>query len=175
MRIKSAFFVILALMLSISLFGCHKKSEQQQTIAEFPDNTLEQVIDKQSVTIDRSQTDDGSNVLRIDAQSPTVVHLFALPDPDIENATLVYQAKLHSENLEGRAYLEMWCSFPKLGRYFSRGMQSPVSGNTAWTTVSTPFFLKEGQNPDNVELNLVIEGKGTVWIDDIRLLQKPLP
>jgi hypothetical protein len=43
-----------------------------------------------------------------------------------------------------------------------------------WVTQETPFFLKPGENPDNVKLNLVIEGKGTVWIDDISLVKGPL-
>jgi len=37
----------------------------------------------------------------------------------------------------------------------------------------TPFFFKKGENPDNIKLNLIIKGKGTVWIDDIRLLKGP--
>lgn len=43
-----------------------------------------------------------------------------------------------------------------------------------WTTVETPFFLQKGQNPDNIKLNLVVNGKGTVWIDDIKLIKGPL-
>ena len=50
----------------------------------------------------------------------------------------------------------------------------PLSGTTDWTTRETPFFLQKGENPDNVRMNLVINGKGTVWIDDIRLLMAPL-
>lgn len=38
----------------------------------------------------------------------------------------------------------------------------------------SPFFLQKGENPDNVKLNLVIKGKGTAWIDDIRVMQGPL-
>jgi hypothetical protein len=38
----------------------------------------------------------------------------------------------------------------------------------------TPFFLKKGENPDNVKINLVVNGKGSVWIDDIRLVKAPL-
>jgi len=36
------------------------------------------------------------------------------------------------------------------------------------------LFFKKGENPDNVTLNLVINGKGTVWIDDIHLIKAPL-
>jgi hypothetical protein len=38
----------------------------------------------------------------------------------------------------------------------------------------TPFFLKKGENPENVKLNLVVDGVGTVWIDDIQLIRGPL-
>jgi hypothetical protein len=51
---------------------------------------------------------------------------------------------------------------------------SPLTGTTDWTTAETPFLLKRGENPDNVKLNLVIDGKGTVWIDDIRLMNGTL-
>jgi hypothetical protein len=43
-----------------------------------------------------------------------------------------------------------------------------------WTMEEIPFFLKKGKNPDNVKLNLVFDGTGTAWIDDIRLLKGPL-
>jgi len=49
-----------------------------------------------------------------------------------------------------------------------------VSGTTDWTTEETPFFLQKGENPDNIKLNLVMNGTGTAWIDDIRLLKGAL-
>jgi hypothetical protein len=33
---------------------------------------------------------------------------------------------------------------------------------------------EKGKNPDKVTLNLVINGKGTVWIDDVTLSKTPL-
>ena len=41
--------------------------------------------------------------------------------------------------------------------------------------VATPFFLQAGQKPDLIRLNLVIQGKGRVWIDDVHLMRGPLP
>ena len=61
------------------------------------------------------------------------------------------------------------------GEFFSRGLQSPLTGTTNWTTEETPFLLKKGEKPDLVKLNLVINGKGTAWIDDVLLLKGPLP
>jgi len=40
--------------------------------------------------------------------------------------------------------------------------------------MSTPFRLLAGQDPDVVELNLHVSGTGTVWIDEIKLLKRPL-
>ncbi|MFQ5993117.1 MAG: hypothetical protein ACE5NA_11835 [Nitrospiraceae bacterium] len=105
---------------------------------------------------------------------PTVVRLFEVGDLDIENARLIYRAKLRTEGLDGQVYLEMWCHFPGKGEFFSRGLQKPLSGTTEWTSVETPFFLKKGENPDNIRLNVVISGPGTAWIDDIRLVKGPL-
>jgi len=68
----------------------------------------------------------------------------------------------------------MWCHFPGKGEFFSRALQSPLSGSNEWTSQETPFFLKKGENPDNIKINVVVNGKGTVWIDDIHLVKAPL-
>jgi hypothetical protein len=135
---------------------------------------MEEIITQSGVQIDKAVSSDGKGSLRITATEPTVVRLFEVGDIDVANARLIYQAKVRTENVEGKVYLEMWCHFPGKGEFFSRGLQTPLTGTTEWTTEETPFFLQKGENPDNVKLNLIIEGKGTAWIDDIRLLKGPL-
>ena len=137
------------------------------------DNT-EGLITQSGIRIDKAISSDGNGSLRIDAAGPTTVRLFETGDMDIEYARLIYQAKVRTEDVRGQVYLEMWCHFPGRGEFFSKGLMAPLSGTTDWTTVETPFFLKKGENPDNVRLNLVIDGKGTAWIDDIRLLKGKL-
>ncbi len=136
------------------------------------DNT-EGLITQSGVTIDKQISCDGNGSLRIEATEPTTIRLFETGDIDIENTRLIYQAKVRPENVEGQVYLEMWCHFPGKGEYFSKGLMYPLIGTNDWTTAETPFLLKKGENPDNIKLNLVIDGKGTVWIDDIRLLKGP--
>ncbi len=68
----------------------------------------------------------------------------------------------------------MGCHFEGKGEFFSRGLDSPLSGTNNWVNVEIPFLLKAGENPDNVKLNIVGEGTGTVWVDDIRLVKRPL-
>ena len=71
------------------------------------------------------------------------------------------------------AYLEMLAVSPE-GEFFSRGLDSALTGTTDWTAESISFDLREGQNPTNVKMNLVVDGTGTVWIDDAKLLKAPL-
>jgi hypothetical protein len=76
--------------------------------------------------------------------------------------------------LAGNVFLEMWCHFPGQGESFSRGLHQKLSGNTPWTTLQTAFFLKSGEKPDLLKLNLVVEGTGTISVRDVRLATQPL-
>lgn len=166
-------FMMTALSLLLCTHGCSKPKKTVE-LRYFPIDNMTGIITRSNVEIDTTISCDGKGSLRITAPDSTVVRLFEVGDVDVENATLIYQAKVRCENEEGLVYLEMWCSFPGAGEYFSRGLMQPITGNSDWATMETPFFLKRGQNPDNVKLNLVITGKGTVWIDDVKLLAGPL-
>ena len=154
--------------------GCSQSSNEVTELQHFPVDNPEGIITRSGVLIDQQISSDGEGSLKVVAAAPMVVRLFETGDIDIENGRLIYRAKLRTENLEGQAYLEMWCNFPGKGEFFSRGLERPLTGTTDWTTEETPFFLQKGENPSSVKLNLVINGKGTVWIDDIRLLKGQL-
>ena len=115
---------------------------------------------------------EGKSSIRITTQWPTTICLGEVTGLDIEGAKLVYRAKVKSD-LEGTAFLEMWAHVGG-GQYFSRGMNNVVQQKTDWKIIQTPFLFQKGQKPDKVTLNVVINGKGTVWIDDIVLSKEPL-
>ncbi len=165
--------IILTIACCMALMWVSSASAVEQ-LAYFSVDSTEGLVDAGAVSLDAGQSADGKGSLRIDAAGPVTVALFQTGDLDVENARLVYQAMLRSEDLQGQAYLEMWCDFAELGSYFSRALHAPISGSTEWQSQETPFFLQAGQNPENVRLNLVITGPGTVWVDDIRLLRVPL-
>lgn len=158
--------------------GCSKPAEEAADLRHYAIDSMEGIITQSNVGIDEEISSDGAGSLKItvteSTTEPTVVRLFESGDIDIENASLVYRAKVRTDDVRGQVFLEMWCHFPGRGEFFSRGLMSAVTGTTDWTTMETPFFLKEGENPDNVKLNLVIAGKGTVWIDDARLSREPI-
>jgi len=68
----------------------------------------------------------------------------------------------------------MWCRLPGRGEFFSKGVDQAVEGTTDWVSCEIPFYLKKGQRPDLIKLNLAIEGSGKVWIRDVELLKTPL-
>lgn len=154
--------------LGLVIIGCQQPSlADSLTIAHFPVDGLDHLVATDHVTFDAERSHDGGGSLRIETDEPRVIPLFSVADLDIEDTRLVYRAKIRTEGLEGRTYLEMWCVFEGLGEYFSRGLADPLAGTTDWTERQIPFFLKVGENPDRLKLNLVVDGRGTVWIDDI--------
>jgi len=169
------FSALLGICLTAVVFlSCSKSTEQVTELRHFPIDNMEGIITQSNVEIDSTMSSDGQGSLRISVEESTTVRLFELGDIDIEKARLVYQAHLRTENCDGKVYLEMLCHFPGKGEFFSRGIKNPLTGTTDWTMEETPFFLQKGENPDNIKLNLVIEGKGTAWVDDIRLLKGSL-
>ncbi|HXZ38624.1 MAG TPA: hypothetical protein VEL68_21520 [Thermodesulfobacteriota bacterium] len=117
---------------------------------------------------------EGKASIKITTKWPTTVCLAEVPGPDIENAMLVYKAKVKSDlQGQGTAFLEMWAHVGG-GQYFSRGMNDVVQGKSDWKTIQTPFMFQKGQKPTKVTLNIVINGPGTVWVDNIVLSKEPL-
>ena len=124
-------------------------------------------ITKDGVTAD-------SDGWRIEFHETRTFHLFEVPDPGIEQCMLTYRAQMKTMNVQGRVYLEMWCRIPGRGEFFSKGLNQTVKGTTDWASYEIPFYLKKGQQPALVKLNVAAEGDGTLWIKDVELLQTPL-
>jgi hypothetical protein len=160
-------FTALLVTAGLGLVACGPPPGPPETLRSYSLGSIEGVLTQDGVTFDAAQSADGNGSLRIDKAGS--IRLFETGDVPAEKSRLTYSAKLRTQDLDGRAYLEMWCSYAGHGEFFSRALNAPVSGTTDWVSQQTPFILQSGQDCDNVKLNVVIEGSGTVWIDDIRL------
>jgi len=169
--------LVLALTVVLAMSACTSSQQASAPVElkHFPLDSLEGVRATTGVSFDAQASSDGKGSLRVDATQQVTVPLFEVTDVSVENATLLYQARVQSESLEGKAFLEMWVRIPGKGEFFSRALDRPLTGTMSWMTVAAPFFLQAGQKPDLIRLNLVVQGKGRVWIDDVRLLRAPLP
>ncbi|NLF82575.1 MAG: hypothetical protein GX568_01140 [Candidatus Gastranaerophilales bacterium] len=132
-------------------------------------NNVEEIVSKANVETDAQVSSDGAGSVKISVLEPTTINLFEAGDVDVEKAKLLYQAKLKSENLEGNAYLEMLLHYPDTGDFYVQGKEAGITGTSDWTTVEASTEVEDGKNPDAVKLNLVVDGKGTVWVDDVKL------
>ncbi len=141
----------------------------EEIVHAYPIADLEGVITRSGVEFDPKTTSDGNGSLRLSSKGYTAFRLFEIEDPDVEGTKLLYRARIRTQNVEGRVYLEMWCRFPGRGEFFSRALETPITGTTEWTSQETPFVLEDGQNPSNIKLNLIVEGPGAVWVDEIVL------
>lgn len=117
-------------------------------------------------------TEDGS--WRVQTRGRRSFRLFELRETQPEACLLTYRARMRSENVQPRAYLEMWCHIPDEGEFASRGTQTALRGDSGWVTCETRFQLKPGQRPDAIKLNLAFDGPGAIEIRDIQLTATPL-
>jgi len=156
------------------LWSCSPRIDPPVRLVELPIDSLDGILTRSGVSFDPEVSDDGHGSLRVAAGGPMTVRLHETGDLDLENVRLAYRARLRTDGVQGRVYLEMWCHFPGRGEFFSRALAAPLSGTTGWSSQETPFLLKPGENPDNIKLNLVVEGPGTVWIDEVVLESAPL-
>jgi hypothetical protein len=174
MRMSIRLVTRLVLAAACVLLPFISAAQDMEVLKSYPMDSLEGLITQSDVSLDRDVSSDGKGSLKITATAPRIVRLFETGELNVDDARLIYQARLKTQDVKGRVFLEMWCHFPGKGEFFSRGLQNPLSGTTGWTTEETPFFLQKGQRPDNVKLNLVIDSGGVVWIDDIKLMKAPL-
>jgi len=168
-------FLVLVVVLAMSACTNSGQAPSPVELKHFPLDSLEGVRATSGVSFDPKVSTDGRGSLRVDANQAMTVPLFEVTEVSIENTTLLYQASLQTQSLDGKAFLEMWVRIPGKGEFFSRGLDRPVTGTVSWMTAVTPFSLEAGQKPDLIRLNLVVQGRGRVWIDDVHLTGQPLP
>lgn len=103
------------------------------------------------------------------------LHIYTLENPSVTQYRYAIRGQVRYEGVEGQAYLEMWSHFPQ-GTFFSRtlgsGPMKSLSGSCDWRPFVLPFYNKEGgPPPQKLVVNLVLPGRGTVYVGPLRLVQ----
>ncbi len=109
---------LVVLILAVTIFGCSKSQAPLADLKSFPTDNLSEIITQTDVTIDKDISTTRQGSVKITANEPRTVRLFETGPMDVDNARLIYKAKLRTDNVKGQAYLEMWCSFPGKGEFF---------------------------------------------------------
>ncbi len=153
---------------------------QEDSKLNFPISNIEEIITQSGVILDREISSDGNGSLMISTKEPVTAELFDLDNIDFGNKRLTYKAQMRSDNLiatqdmRGISYIELIAEFPDGEELISRGPRVPISGTTEWRPAETILYLDKGTAPKRVKLNLIVEGEGTVWLDNVVLEAIPL-
>jgi hypothetical protein len=132
---------LLSVVLAAS--GCSKPSTEQEVVVlkEYPMTGSLDVLAQDVAQMDDAVSADGNGAVRIHVDAPSTIRLYETGDLDVEDARVIYQARIRTEGVEGVVYLEMWCVRGQ-GEFCSRALQSPITGTTEWTSQETPFSSK---------------------------------
>jgi hypothetical protein len=123
---------------------------------------------------DPGVSQDGGGSLRVQTSQGGRLRLYRLDDLGLVQGEVAFTGFLRSRGLSGRAVLEMWCRPAEGEAAFVRGYGSAVTGDSEWAPQEVRFSNPAlCRNPVSIELNVLIEGAGTVWIDDLRLWSVP--
>jgi len=110
------------------------------------------------------------------AQARTATVL-TIDNPGGASALYAITGQVRCEGVEGKGYLEMWSHFPGGNRFFSRALASRgpmqcLQGSSKWRRFVLPFSLgKEAIRPNKLVLNVVLPGRGTVYLGPLSLVQ----
>src|SRR6266446_10261195 len=113
--------------------------------------------------------------LRVPGSGPMSFHLVTIDHPPIAGPAYAVAGQIRYQGVEGQGYLEMWTVFPDGQRFFSRTLapRGPVAalhGESSWRWFELPFDLSGASlAPSRLEINLVLPGRGTVWLGPMQL------
>lgn len=164
-----------AATLVVAAVGCTRGAAERDVLVQYPIDGPTAIVAPTGVTFDPDDSADGNGSLQIVALATGTFPLIEVPTLQIEHADLIYQAALRTESLEGRAYLKMVCQLSNGEQGTANGMDAALSETTEWRTVETHLEIGFAMTPRSCLLGVVVEGRGTVWLDDVALLRGPLP
>ncbi|MEZ6083250.1 MAG: hypothetical protein R3E58_04690 [Phycisphaerae bacterium] len=107
---------------------------------------------------------------------PLRVAIATIDRPAITRMRYALVGRIRYENVSGNGYLEMLNTF-KEGTFFTKSISESgplgfVKGTSNWRAYELPFNSKGASgSPIKIEVNLILPGKGSVWIESMTLVQ----
>jgi hypothetical protein len=120
----------------------------------------------------------GSSFHRLKVESasstPSRVTVLTIEAPRITGSRYVLSGQIRYEGVDGTGYLEMWSYFPGGGQYFTRtlgdeGPMMKLRGTAGWRAFALPFDATGAPHPARLVVNVVLDGRGTVYLSDMTL------
>jgi hypothetical protein len=175
--VRKTLLVVLIISL-LAVFACKKEEPPAppMELVSFTADTLDLVLMADYVYSDEEIFAEGSGAIRLTTEMPMSVDIYAVDYPEVENRLLVYKAKIRSQELVGDASLAMKVTLTTGTAFDARQEPSTaVGGTTDWTECEASLLIPAGSEVKSVVLGFSVDGFGTAWIDDLRVISAPPP
>jgi hypothetical protein len=130
---------------------------------------------------------DNRDALKIESTNDAglQIALLTVDKPRISTTMYSLQGEVRYDSVQGDGFIEMWNYFPAAtpgqpeGEFFSRtlgdsGELGKISGTSDWRPFSLPFNSAGATgSPTKLQINLVLRGRGTVYLGPLTLVQYP--
>jgi len=171
----------LQLLISLCLFSVFT-CDAEQTLAEYD---WKKLADSKQLLSGSVEVVNDLTVLKIANTNSTGLQaqLLKVKEPAISGTFYAIQGEMKYENVRADGFLELWNYFPPIrpgmpeGQYFTKtlgasGEMGKISGTSNWRKFSLPFDRTGASGPPTrLELNLVLNGEGTVYLSSLRLVE----
>ena len=114
------------------------------------------------------------DTLRASASGRAEVVLFQLKNVGFRNCVLLLRAHVRNEGVTPKAYLEMDCMIAGKGTFFSKALQDAAIGTQDWRWHQAPVYLRGTEECEEIQIKMVFEGNGHIWLKDTELFQAPI-
>ena len=114
------------------------------------------------------------DTLRVSASGRAEVVLFRIKNVGFRTCVLLLRAHVRSEGVTPKAYLELDCTIAGRGTFFSKALQDAVVGTQDWRWHQAPFYLRGTEECKEIQIKMVFEGDGHIWVKDAELFQAPI-
>jgi hypothetical protein len=142
-------------------------------------NDLQQQRRVQAGTVQPPSGGEAFHRLRIDgAGQPAAVTVLTIERPGVKGPRYALTGQVRYEGVEGAGYLELWNYFPDGSQYFSRtlaesGPMMRLQGTSGWRAFTLPFDATGAPPPTRLVFNVVLAGKGVVYLGPLHLADTP--
>jgi len=164
--------IILVICCLITITGNAKNCNEQEICLST--DSLQDVPESEFIALDNKIFYDGNGSLRItvpeNKEKKVVIPLYEISNVKTLSRLFAYQARLKAKDIKGKVYLEMLCTVNGKGPYFSRDIKNFLNGDSKWELHKIPFYLNKDSILNKIQLNLIFEGTGTCWIDELKIV-----
>jgi hypothetical protein len=139
----------------------------QESVPWLPTVSKENIVVHPAGKLDKSID---AVVVQVDGgDARTTTRVVSLDAPKVPSHRYQLKGRVKVENVVGDGYVEMLNTFPKIGVYFTKTLENDgplgkLTGTGDWRDVELPFVSQEGVLPSKIEVNVVLPGKGKVYL-----------